>query len=430
MRCLCLAALWTVFFATTLRAENGSYELFPDLPAGFPRAKAVRQLTHGPKHHFVGYYGICPWNENNDLVFCLETDFADRAVEADDRATLCVVKAQSGEITRVRDLAAWNFQQGAMIHWLPPWNDRQLIYNDRVDGQLRTCITHLQLKQRITLERPIAALSPDARTIVSFNYDRLRWVRPVVGYAGGDDPHKNQLHPKDDGLFTIDISDLTQPGKPQLIFSLDDAFRLIDVPKELQDQPLYFNHVLFNKPATRLFLIARIRDPSGRGFRSAAITLNPDGSDPRVLAPWGKDAVSHYDWVYARKICLTTRWPGQSGLMHVLFTDEAFTESGPERQLLAPDVLRADGHCSFSVDEKWMVTDSYPDRDGKQNLYLLHLPTNRAARIARFDAPKQYRGDWRCDLHPRWRSDNREICIDSAHDGTRQVYVVELDFPQ
>lgn len=30
-----------------------------------------------------------------------------------------------------------------------------------------------------------------------------------------------------------------------------------------------------------------------------------------------------------------------------------------------------------------------------------------------------------CDLHPRWKADGAAACIDSIHEGTRQMYPVD-----
>jgi hypothetical protein len=32
----------------------------------------------------------------------------------------------------------------------------------------------------------------------------------------------------------------------------------------------------------------------------------------------------------------------------------------------------------------------------------------------------------RCDLHPRWNRDGTQVCFDSAHEGERQVYAIDV----
>jgi len=41
-------------------------------------------LSKGSKHHFFGYYGICPWDRAGKCHLALETDFHTRAPQVDD----------------------------------------------------------------------------------------------------------------------------------------------------------------------------------------------------------------------------------------------------------------------------------------------------------------------------------------------------------
>jgi hypothetical protein len=44
-----------------------------------------------------------------------------------------------------------------------------------------------------------------------------------------------------------------------------------------------------------------------------------------------------------------------------------------------------------------------------------------------FFSPPEYRGESRCDLHPRYRPDGRSIVVDSVHGGDgRQMYLIDI----
>ena len=49
-------------------------------------------------------------------------------------------------------------------------------------------------------------------------------------------------------------------------------------------------------------------------------------------------------------------------------------------QVVAANVFPPDGHCSFSPDGRWMLTDSYVMPDGCRNLYLMRNRNRRSIR--------------------------------------------------
>jgi Tol biopolymer transport system component len=55
------------------------------------------------------------------------------------------------------------------------------------------------------------------------------------------------------------------------------------------------------------------------------------------------------------------------------------------------------------------------------------VTTGEKVLLGRFHAPEEYRGEWRCDLHPRFSPDGRRVVIDSTHEGNgRQLYVLDI----
>ena len=69
--------------------------------------------------------------------------------------------------------------------------------------------------------------------------------------------------------------------------------------------------------------------------------------------------------------------------------------------------------------------DTPPDANRRCRLLVYDEDTERALELGRFHSPPRYAGPVRCDLHPRWSRDGRQVCIDSVHEGSRQMYVID-----
>src|SRR5262245_23935359 len=117
-----LAGLLIAIEVSAALAQPGDpapVEIAKDVPAALPRVKNLKSVTKGPKHHFCAcYYGICPFDATGRSVAVLETDFGDRLAAAGDRAKICLADLTTGELKPIAQTSAWNFQQGAMVHWL------------------------------------------------------------------------------------------------------------------------------------------------------------------------------------------------------------------------------------------------------------------------------------------------------------------------
>jgi hypothetical protein len=99
---------------------------------------------------------------------------------------------------------------------------------------------------------------------------------------------------------------------------------------------------------------------------------------------------------------------------------------GAARRIVERDALTRDGHCSFTQDGAWLLTDTGPDAEDLRTLLLWNMVEGCTVILGRYRSPPPYRDEIRCDLHPRWSRDEREVCFDSIHEGTRQVYVMDV----
>ena len=72
------------------------------------------------------------------------------------------------------------------------------------------------------------------------------------------------------------------------------------------------------------------------------------------------------------------------------------------------------------------MTDTYPDKEGYRKLMVYNVDIDELILLGRFYSLPELKGEIRCDLHPRWSRDGKQICIDSTHEGDRQMYVLDI----
>ncbi|MGY4706901.1 hypothetical protein ACVNPS_03985 [Candidatus Bipolaricaulota sp. J31] len=405
-----------------------------------------RAVTKGPKQHFFGYYDKSPWDGTGKWLLALETDLGARLPGPKDVAIIGVVDASGkGEFEPLTDTRAWNWQQGAMAQWLPPDFERYIIYNDRDGVRLVAYIYEIQTGQKTQLPFPIYAVSPDGRYALGINFARLHRLRRGYGYAGVNDPWASDPAPKEDGIYLINID----KGFADKLLSLAEIANF-QRPKGFVQGEHWIEHLSFSPDGRRFAFLHRFSLPGG-GFYTRLITSDLTGKDICLLS---EGSVSHYSWRNSREILAWVRkprpvnrlqafrwtWPllkwaryftrrCPSGWVRQTIIGDTyilFTDCSGEYETVGEGVLKEDGHCSFSPDEQWLLTDTYPDSDGYRALLLYNMSTKQCKKVAEFFSPPELSGAIRCDLHPRWNRRGQFICIDSAHEGSRQIYILDV----
>ena len=391
------------------------------LAAAAPRALAeatmakplARPITTGPNHHFFGYYEKCPWDRSGRYHLAMEVPFIDRMPKADDVLTAGMIDlAEGNRFQPLAQTTAWCWQMGTMLRWLPGAEDRLITYNIRKGDGFAAAIRDVQSGEERQLPLPIYTISPDGRYALTLNFARLGRLRPGYGYEAQREPWAGEKHPAQDGIWRMDMNS----GEARLLFSYDQA--AATKPKDsMKDAEHWFNHIQINTDGTRFAFLHRWKQPGAKSWETRTWTLSADGADPYVIADDGY--WSHYDWRDRDHLIAHAAHGPKRG--YFLFTDRT-----DKAEPIADGVLTTDGHCSFPPDRRWMLTDTYPDRERMRTLILYRMADGKRVDIGRFFAPPQIDGPMRCDLHPRWSRDGRQVSIDSAHEGARQIYVLDV----
>lgn len=406
---------------------------------------AIRPLTGGPSH-FFGFHDVSPWSQDDTLVLALRTEVQEDGVpHSGQEAVLGVVDEPEGGFRRIASTTAWNWQQGCRAQWVDALGERALVYNARDEsGRIVARVQDLSVaREREVALGGVYHVHRDTGLATTVDFARFARVYPGYGYLPSSGPP--EVVPDRDQVNVVNLA----TGVARPLTSLE---RLFDegVIARSEGQHL-LTHPTFSPGGTRVCAIHRCNRANG-GQDAHLLVFDAASGAARVLAT---DKVSHFDWAdedslvvwtraneTVRRLKSTTRGPLRWLLSRVSrlvrsrtvrhrFYGEAFrcidVRSGSTRPFAA-GILREDGHPQRNpvLASLWVV-DTYVAPDGKQGLFLFDEARSRKTDIARLESRVHPRSPWRCDLHPRWNRAGTKICVDSTHEGRRQVYVVEVE---
>lgn len=384
----------------------------------------VRQITHGPQHHFYGYIGHVgntPWSGDGRFLLMLRTEFQDRMPEPGEPADIVLLDAQNDyRVEKLEETRAWNFQQGTMLFWNPQAPGTQFFFNDR-DPETHAvfCVLYDVVKRERVREYryddvPIgnSGVSRDGRSFLAINYGRLGRLRPVTGYPGALDTTVGALHPKNDGVFKVDIA----TGVRTLLISYGQlADRIRASYPQVSEMGLFINHSLWSRENDQVLCYVR-GGWDGSGTRATRIdvpfTMNTDGRDLRIPIT---HVGGHPEWAPGGLII------GALSGDQVLFNPRT---NSVVRTVGTQDVLPSPGaDIALSPDGRWLVNGHRFDKMDRYT--FIELETGRHFDSPTFEYGAYLSGPLRIDPAPCWNRAGTAIAVPAlAPDGTRQTYVI------
>lgn len=336
---------------------------------------------------FFGYFGISPWSMDGKSY--LHHIIRGRFVE--------VVRIDSTGVSVVGTTPAWSYQQGAMLQWIP--GTLSIAYNDIEQDNLGTTILDERGKRHIPW--PMQAYHPNGRQGISIDYIGLAPLNSDYAYRV-----KAKNFPKrESALWTVDL----ETGSATSAIRTDQ----LRIPGENVE----LNHVAYSPDGNNMVFMER--NHSKRPRKSRLWISRSSGADPRCILDTGM--VSHYTWRDSRRLIAFAR--DANGIDRYLEIDI----KSDEVSVFSPLHGVPDGHPAIAPGGRWLITDTYPDRELRQQLILVDLKNSTVIPVGWFRARPRFSGSKRCDLHPRWNPDGRRISIDSTHDGLRGSWIIDVE---
>jgi hypothetical protein len=371
---------------------------------------SIQNITSGPKFHWFAYYDKLQFDPTSRYVLGMEVDFEHRSPKPDDVIKVGMIDLHDDcKWIELGESRAWCWQQGCMLQWIPGSNSK-VIWNDREGDRFVCHVLDVFTREKQTLPSPFYTISPDGHTTISTDFRRVNHTRPGYGYTGIPDPNSDVLAPEDSGIFKLDL----ETGKHEMIISVADIVKIPN-PNEAKH---WFNHLLFNTDGSRFIFLHRWRKGQ-QGFNTRMLTADPDGKNIHVVDDYGQ--MSHFIWRDRDHIL---GWAWHPSYKDAFYLYEDLTQNV---EVVGKEIMAQNGHCSYLPDKEWIINDTYPDRERKQELYLYNVNTGKRISLGSYYISTEYQGEWRCDLHPRFNSDGNFLTIDSPHEGDgRQIYLIDI----
>jgi hypothetical protein len=348
----------------------------------------------------------------------------------------------------IGETSAWNWQMGSQLQWLQGRTDRQIIFNSRAvtadanNPYADFCSTVYSLETQTSrqLPLPVYVVAPNSEWALCVDYSRFQVTHPTIGYAATLEEPVLSNAPGNDGIYLMDI----ESGDSHKILSLQDLRNF--QPLKSMDRAIHWvTHLEINSASTRFLFIhrwtERVEDETC--FLHRLFTVNPDGTDLRLLEctdhplpqldedfdvnkvgtfdyEKSEYQISHPAWKNDHQIIV---WGPHKGGIHYHLYDELTGDVA----VIGADCLTENGHMTFSIDGKWLLSDTYPDSASNERLLILYdVENDRRYDIGSFYTDPNLGKPNRCDLHPRWNPDSRQVCIDSVHEQARQMYLLDV----
>ena len=379
------------------------------------RGQSPLTRFHAPGHQtWFGYYDITPFDRTGSRILAMVGERFARTPKPGD--IIQVGYFDVSDTTSFYSLSStttWCWQQGCRLRWWHPaaGEPERILFNRLVDGRYGSSVVDpISGSVMQDFDFPIYDVDLQGKRAVTLNFSRLQRLRPGYGYVNSPDSSALDRCPDQDGIWDFDLSG----GERRLLVSLRDL-RNIEPSPSMVDAEHYVNHLSYSPSGTKL-LFFHLWTREGERF-NRMMTIDCDGQNLKVIHDVG--LVSHFAWRNDDIVLATVYHGGR-------FTYNVFDLHSRKMRAFGENILTVDGHPSYAADGTTILTDTYADRFGEQHLLLYH-PEKGSRNLGRYYAPVRFRGEWRCDLHPRWDQTRRRIAFDSTHDGWRSLYVIDLD---
>jgi hypothetical protein len=407
--------------------RHGLDRVFPRYRYSHP-AVPVWCVTPGLDGCIHRFYDTSPFSPSGRYLAGTQLPFENRLPAPGDRANIIVTDLHTGVSMAVADTCAWDTQVGAHVQWGN--SDDCLLFNDMDQSNWTPygVILNFKQAQRRKLDGTVYMISQGGQQSASPCLLRLAKTQPGYGVVAPDERIPRNVGLSDeDGIYITNV----ESGRCRLLASFakiaSEAFPQAD-RQELRHGAMYGFHVKWNPQNDRLMFVIRQQVPNETKARSSIVTMNPDGSEMRLVLHWRVWRGHHPNWCPDGRHILMNLKDSDNILRFCILHD------GDQEPLILGTNLEGSGHPTLHPNSCNILTDakSHNKRSpkvGRVPLRWINPLSNTQEILTEISSLPTKPGvaALRVDLHPAWDSNFRMVAFNASHDGTRRIYIADLN---
>lgn len=385
------------------------------------------------------FFDTSPISPSGRYLAVFQLPFEDRQPLPGERGNVCIVDLETGEDRVVAETCGWEPQMGANINWGA--SDHELFFNDVDTTSWQSFAWKLDplSGERRRMEGTVYHASPDGCWLISSNMTTMRRTQPGYGVRVPDETVRWNVGPADDDGFYLTE---TASGKKRLFVSIAELLERADPPMlldETERYEIYGFHSKFNPQGDRLML-------SLRGFlkqdhpvfdmfkidhgavRFAWFTIPLDGGPIHcAVGPeqWEKGG-HHGTWFPdGKRISMNLNIDRD-----ILRFVQVNADGSDLRKMF--DTVPGSGHPTVHPNGRHLLTDTYTQEatafgDGTIPLRWVDLKSGEEQVIVRINTQQPCTDSvMRVDPHPAWDRTWRYVTFNAFVDGTRRVFIADM----
>lgn len=418
---------------------------------------------------WFGYYNYDTLNHDQSQMLCNHASFDGIKVEKGMTIEVGIYDIAAGKWEKAGESDSFNWQQGAMLQWLPgEGNENKIIYNLSDNGRLISRIYDIKQKQSRDINWPIYGLTPDGKKSIAVDLERSYWCR-AYHYESVANEEKNTPIPSEDGIFEIDL----EKNSRKRIIDISDVIQL-DPDEDFTQLKHWFEHVMISPNGKRFCFLHRFSPiENAMIYQTRLVIADIDGKNLQVVPGWRDYSFSHFGWkdddsfiIYGVKIPAMQKSLSSAirttsgGMPSKISVAEVKKQTLSILKSILPRKLKTmlkgndngyhfykcneegrfylvekwnqklfciDGHPSFTRDGRYVITDTYPDSQQMQHLIVYDTVTKKGLVVAKLYASLM-KTPASCDLHPKLCRDNNYVVVDTAYDKQHHMIIFKLNW--